>query len=136
MKRNGMLEQRRKNVSNKSREFVDKMFVALDDTAPFKKAAQQYASERADYQDDSWWIAYYAYLSGCHCGINGVWHEASEMPTRNDDIVLLNEFGDICSYDNLLYSAYRGECTWMGLVEKYDIRQWCYKKDLLPNKTQ
>ena len=55
-----------------------------------------------------------------------VWHDASEEPNENADILFIARNGNVhkvSKVDNSLYS-------W--LVDNKDIKRWAYIKDLLP----
>lgn len=55
-----------------------------------------------------------------------VWHDVSEEPKINEDVVLY----DCCG--NFIAEFFDGSVTWRNIVLYYKATIWAYVKDLLP----
>ena len=55
-----------------------------------------------------------------------VWHDASEEPKINEDVVLY----DCCG--NFIAEFFDGSVTWRNIVLYYKATMWAYADDLLP----
>ena len=55
-----------------------------------------------------------------------VWHDASEEPKINEDVVLY----DCCG--NFVTEFYNGDVTWNNIVVFHKATMWAYVADVLP----
>ena len=55
-----------------------------------------------------------------------VWHDASEEPNIDEDVVLFD------SCENFETEFYNGDVTWNNIVLFHKVTMWAYKDDLLP----
>ena len=60
--------------------------------------------------------------------LNDVWHDASEEPKINEDVVLY----DCCG--NFITEFFDGSVTWRNIVLYYKATMWAYADDLLPKR--
>ena len=54
-----------------------------------------------------------------------VWHDASEEPKINEDVVLYD------SYGNFVTEFYNGYVTWNNIVVYYKVTMWAYIDDFI-----
>ena len=57
-----------------------------------------------------------------------VWHDVSEEPKINEDVVLY----DCCG--NFITEFFDGSVTWRNIVLYYKATMWAYTDDLLPKR--
>ena len=57
-----------------------------------------------------------------------VWHDASEEPKINEDVVLYDCWG------NFITEFLDGSVTWRNIVLYYKATMWAYADDLLPKR--
>ena len=57
-----------------------------------------------------------------------VWHDVSEEPKINEDVVLY----DCCG--NFITEFFDGSVTWRNIVLYYKATMWAYADDLLPKR--
>ena len=55
-----------------------------------------------------------------------VWHDVSEEPNIDEDVVLYDSCG------NFVTEFYNGDVTWNNIVLFHKATMWAYKDDLLP----
>ena len=68
------------------------------------------------------------FIAGADWRINSVWHDANEIPKKNDSyIVVYNRFGIKTDF----WSHYRG---WEKYRRADKVKKWAYIEDLLPTK--
>lgn len=85
-----------------------------------EKASQEYAWRGDAFDLQS------AFKAGAEWRINSVWHDASELPTEEENILgVSEEYGYFICGPNI--SAFA------ELVKDVKITQWAYIKDLIPN---
>ena len=60
--------------------------------------------------------------------LNDVWHDVSEEPKINEDVVLY----DCCG--NFITEFFDGSVTWRNIVLYYKATMWAYADDLLPKR--
>lgn len=80
--------------------------------------------EKAAINYDSRLVAFRAFMKGADWRINSVWHDVSEEPQGNNDILALNSKGVafcVKSYG------------WKDAVKLFGIVKWAYIKSLIPN---
>ena len=58
--------------------------------------------------------------------LSSLWHDASEEPKINEDVVLY----DCCG--NFIAEFFDGSVTWRNIVLYYKATMWVYADDLLP----
>ena len=60
--------------------------------------------------------------------LNNIWHDVSEEPKINEDVVLY----DCCG--NFITDFFDGSVTWRNIVLYYKATMWAYADDLLPKR--
>lgn len=65
------------------------------------------------------------FIAGADWRINSVWHDVSEVPKGNNELLTLNRKG--------VAFVIKSYC-WKDEVKIFDIVKWAYIKDLTPNK--
>ena len=63
-----------------------------------------------------------------HPNLERLWHDASEEPKINEDVVLY----DCCG--NFITEFFDGSVTWRNIVLYYKATMWAYADDLLPKR--
>ena len=58
--------------------------------------------------------------------LENLWHDASEEPKINEDVVLYDSCG------NFVTEFYNGDVTWNNIVLFHKATMWAYEDDLLP----
>lgn len=95
-----------------------------------KKAAAEYANEacRPLWRTGNEQVCMADFIEGAKWRINSVWHDANEIPKKNDSyIVVYNRFGIKTDF----WSHYRG---WEKYRRADKVKKWAYIEDLLPTK--
>lgn len=84
--------------------------------------------ENAAINYDSRLVAFRAFMKGADWRINTAWHDANEIPKKNDSyIVVYNRFGIKTDF----WSHYRG---WEKYRRVDKVKKWAYIEDLLPTE--
>ena len=63
-----------------------------------------------------------------HPNLESLWHDASEEPNIDEDVVLFDSCG------NFVTEFYNGDVTWNNIVLFHKATMWAYKDDLLPKQ--
>lgn len=112
--------------SLKIHEELDKKLVKRLKLMPYLKKVYEFVakdetSKEAEYFCDG-------FVEGADWRINSVWHDANEIPKKNDSyIVVYNRFGIKTDF----WSHYRG---WEKYRRADKVKKWAYIEDLLPTK--
>lgn len=95
-----------------------------------EKAAERSTEEYVENGDLRGFRGSYrlGFIAGADWRINSVWHDANEIPKKNDSyIVVYNRFGIKTDF----WSHYRG---WEKYRRVDKVKKWAYIEDLLPTE--
>lgn len=105
---------------------VEEIKCASKDYVNYLLDKQEYHNE--DYTEDDIRQAFEkgAMFADKNPDLSSLWHDASEEPKIDEDVVLFDSCG------NFVTEFYNGDVTWNNIVLYYKATMWAYADDLLP----